>query len=62
YQKVKARAPLMELYKYSSTLRSLTQGRAKHQQHFVEYAQVPADIQQQLIEKHQKEAHEEHHH
>ncbi len=62
YQKVKARVPLMELYKYSSTLRSLTQGRAKHQQHFVEYAQVPADIQQQLIEKHQKEAHEEHHH
>lgn len=58
YQKVKARVPLMELYKYSSTLRSLTQGRAKHTQTFAEYAPAPADIQQQLIEKHQKEVQE----
>ena len=29
YQKIKARVPLSELYQYSSSLRSLTQGRAK---------------------------------
>ncbi len=58
YQKVKAKVPLMELYKYSSTLRSLTQGRAKHNQHFAEFTPVPSDIQQQLIEKHQKDLHE----
>ncbi|QQS29490.1 MAG: elongation factor G [Sphingobacteriales bacterium] len=58
YQKIKARVPLMELYKYSSTLRSLTQGRAKHSQYFSEFTPVPGDIQQQLIDKHQKELQE----
>ncbi len=49
YQVIKARVPLMELYKYSSTLRSLSQGRAKHMQKFAEYAAVPGDIQEKLI-------------
>lgn len=49
YQKILARVPLIELYKYSSTLRSLTQGRAKHKQRFAEFAPVPSDVQQRLI-------------
>jgi len=48
YQKITAKVPLSELYKYSSTLRSLSQGRAKHNRKFSEYAKVPAEIQQEL--------------
>jgi len=55
YQKVMARAPLAELYLYSSTLRSLTQGRAKYSRKFADYTQVPGDIQQKLIEAHKAE-------
>jgi len=58
YQKVMARIPLAELYKYSSTLRSLSQGKAKFHTQFAEYNAVPADIQQKLREGHKEEAHE----
>ncbi|NUO00771.1 MAG: elongation factor G, partial [Saprospiraceae bacterium] len=58
YQKVMARVPLAELYKYSSTLRSLSQGKAKFHTQFAEYNPVPADIQQKLREAHKEEAHE----
>ncbi len=56
YQKILARVPLAELYLYSSSLRSFTQGRAKFTRRFAEYAQVPGDIQQRLIEAHKAEA------
>lgn len=56
YQKIIARVPLAELYQYSSTLRSLSQGRAKFSKKFAEYSAVPHDVQQQLIAAHQEEA------
>lgn len=56
YQKITAQAPLAELYQYSSTLRSLSQGRAKFHQEFAEYSPVPHEIQQKLIETHEEEA------
>ncbi|MEZ4888895.1 MAG: elongation factor G [Chitinophagales bacterium] len=59
YQIIKAKVPLMELYKYSSTLRSLSQGRAKHRQAFAEYAAVPRDIQDRLIAEHKSSTDEE---
>jgi len=59
YQKILARVPLAELYGYSSSLRSLTQGRAKFTRQMAEYAQVPTDIQQKLKENYQKHAHDE---
>ena len=37
------------MYQYSSTLRSISQGRAKFSRKFAEYASVPNDIQQKLI-------------
>jgi elongation factor G len=49
YQKITAKVPLSELYKYSSSLRSISQGRARHTRKFEEYAPVPADVQQKLI-------------
>jgi elongation factor G len=60
YQKIIARVPLLELYKYSSTLRSLSQGKAKHSQRFAEFAPVPSDIQKKLIDEHKQHADEEH--
>jgi elongation factor G len=49
YQKIIAKVPLAELYQYSSTLRSISQGRAKFSRKFAEYAAVPPDVQQKLI-------------
>jgi elongation factor G len=48
YQVIKARTPLSELDRYSTTLRSLSQGRASFTQHFSEYVQVPSDVQLKL--------------
>lgn len=53
YQKIKAKVPLAELYQYSSTLRSLTQGRAKLSRSFAEYMPVTHDIQANLIKSYQ---------
>ena len=55
YQKIIARVPLAELYQYSSTLRSITQGKAKYTKRFVDYQAVTPDIQQKLIEAHKEE-------
>jgi len=48
YQKIKARAPLSELYKYSSSLRSITQGKAKFQMDFHGYEVVSKEVQKKL--------------
>lgn len=55
YQQIKAQVPLAELYLYSSTLRSLSQGRAKFNQEFAEYKSVPGDIQKTLIDAYNQE-------
>ena len=52
YQVIKARIPLAETYKYSTTLKSLTQGKASFTSEFNEYAPVPADVQMQLAQEH----------
>ncbi len=58
FQKIIARMPLAEMDGYSSSLRSLTQGRAKFKSKFLEYFPVPYEIQQKLTEdyKHKEEA------
>lgn len=48
YQVIKARTPLAELDRYSTSLRSLSQGRASFSQRFAEFAPVPYDIQKKL--------------
>ncbi|MFZ6000757.1 MAG: elongation factor G [Bacteroidota bacterium] len=48
YQIIKARTPLAELDRYSTTLRSLSQGRARFAQQFADFAPVPFDLQQRL--------------
>ena len=58
YQKIKAKVPLAEMYQYSNTLRSLSQGRAKFSRKFSEYMAVPHDLQSQLIKEHSEELQE----
>ncbi len=55
YQKISAKVPLAELFKYSSALRSVSQGRAKFSQSFAEYNAVANDIQSKLISNHKAE-------
>ena len=53
YQKIKAQVPLKELYRYCSSLRAMTHGRAKHHRAFSHYASVPNNIQYELKNEHQ---------
>jgi elongation factor G len=49
FQIIKAKVPLSELYKYSTTLRSLTQGRGIHSRAFSHYDEVPAEVQAKIV-------------
>lgn len=55
YQVINAKTPLAELNKYSTTLRSLSQGRASFNQKFAEYVPVPYELQQKLARQLQVE-------
>jgi elongation factor G len=59
FQKIVAKVPLAEMHDYSSSLRSITQGRAKFRLSFYEYANVPFEIQKKLSEDYQKVAKDE---
>ncbi len=50
-QVVKAQVPLAEMHKYSSTLRSISQGRGSHRMSFFAYEQVPANVAEKIIEE-----------
>lgn len=52
YQKITAKVPQAEMYQYSSTLRSLSQGKAKFTRKVVEFAPVPPEIQSRLVQEH----------
>jgi elongation factor G len=54
FQKIKANVPLAELYKYSSHLRSLTQGRGSHKRKFSYYEEVPKEVEQKIIDEYNK--------
>ncbi|HVM87016.1 MAG TPA: elongation factor G [Puia sp.] len=56
FTKITARVPLAEMSDYSSSLRSITQGRAKFRMEFHEYVPVPFDIQKKLIDEYHKVA------
>ncbi len=59
FEVLKARVPLAELYKYSTSLSSLTSGRASFTMEFAEYQQVPSDVQEKLLKAYQEEEKEE---
>ncbi len=53
-QVIKAEVPAAELDRYSTRLKSLTQGRGTHMEHFLVYRPVPEDLQQRLVHDHGK--------
>lgn len=59
FQKVIARVPYAEMYGYSSSLRSITQGRAKFKMTYRDYEPVPFDLQRKLIDEYTRETKEE---
>lgn len=59
FEVLKARVPLAELYKYSTTLSSLTSGRATFTMSFADYQQVPADVQDKLLKAYEATEKEE---
>jgi elongation factor G len=59
FQNIKAQVPLAELYKYSTSLRSLTQGRGIHGREFSHYEEVPRDIVEKIVKEAQAEKEKE---
>ena len=49
FDKLNARVPLAELYRYSTSLSSLTSGAATYTMAFASYEQVPSDVQDKLL-------------
>lgn len=49
FDRLVARVPLAEMYRYSTTLSSLTNGRAAYTMKFAAYEQVPSDVQDKLL-------------
>ncbi len=57
-QEVRAQVPLAELYRYSTSLRSMSQGRARHTRSFAGYEEVPRELVKKIVEQSKMEAEE----
>ena len=55
FQVIKAHVPAKELYRYSSTLRSLTGGRGVHTEQFSHYEEMPRDAEHKVVEESKKQ-------
>jgi elongation factor G len=55
FQIIKAKVPLAEMNRYSTSLSSITSGRGNYAMRFAEYAQVPADVQTALLKAYEAE-------
>jgi elongation factor G len=49
-QKIKALVPQAEMYKYSTSLRSMTQGRGFFTMKYHHYEEVPKEIAAKIVE------------
>ncbi|HHZ98782.1 MAG TPA: elongation factor G, partial [Candidatus Marinimicrobia bacterium] len=49
FQVIKAEVPQASLYRYSTTLRSLTGGRGTHREKFSHYENMPGDVEKKVI-------------
>lgn len=56
---VVAEAPLSEMFKYATDLRSMTQARGSFKSEFVRYEDVPANLAQKIIEQAKREDEED---
>lgn len=58
-QVVNAEIPLAEMARYATELRSMTQGKGVFEMEFARYEQVPANVANEIIAKHQAEEDED---
>ena len=58
-QVVIAEAPIAEMQRYATELRSMTQGKGSFEMEFSRYEMVPSNVAKQIIEAHKKEVTEE---
>jgi elongation factor G len=54
YSSVEAEVPLSEMFGYSTTLRSLTQGKAEFTMEFLKHGKVPKGVSEELIKEYQE--------
>ena len=54
YVMLDAEVPLSEMFGYSTTLRSNTQGKAEFTMEFAKYAPVPNSVADELMKEHQE--------
>lgn len=59
YQRITAKVPQAEMYKYSTTLRSMTQGRGSFKTSFDNFQMVPPNVQEELMKKHAADSKDE---
>ena len=59
FDTIKARVPLAELYRYSTTLSSISSGSATFTMDFADYQPVPADVQEKLLKAYLEEEKED---
>ncbi len=59
HQIIRALVPLKELFRYSTNLRSMTQGRGIHKQKFDHYEEVPRDVVEKIVTEYEKHRVEE---
>ena len=59
FEVLRARVPLAEMNKYSTTLSSLSSGRASFTMEFAEYQQVPAEVQEKLLKEYEAQEKDE---
>jgi len=52
---IEAQAPLGEVLRYATDLRSITQGRGSYRVQFSHYEEVPTHVAQRIVEQARKE-------
>ncbi len=55
YQVIRAKVPLAEMGRYSTSLSAITSGRGTFSMAFGEYAQVPGDVQTKLLKEYEEQ-------
>lgn len=59
FEKISAKVPLAEMNKYSTSLSSITGGRAMYSMKFSEYTTVPGEVQEELLKAYEAEQDED---